>query len=127
MRLPVFVGALALAACSAEDVVRSAYPDRQIIDFPTSDGLSVVSYACAPGDNDAATMARATEAHIFVERNIDAAAEIFANRIVSGVETGEGELSTSIGAASGLNANAERITDAAEERYQCLLFDERAA
>ena len=126
MRLIAALGCLVLAGCSADSLVRSAFPDRAVLEFPTSDGLSIVSYACERGDTDAATLSRASQAHVFVETNINAAAEIFANRVIDGTENGESVLGASFGAVNGLNENAERITEEAEARYQCLLFDERA-
>lgn len=127
MRILAALGLLVLTGCSADAIVRSAFPDREILEFATSDGLSIVSYACEKGATERATRARATQAHNFVETNIEAAAEIFANRIVTSADNGETGLGAAFGAASGLNANAERITEEAEARYQCLLFDERAA
>lgn len=116
-----------LTACSAENMVRTAFPDRVFYELPTSDGLSVLSYACEQGPTDAATRARATQAHAFVERNIDAAAEIFADRVVDDVENGNTGFDAAISAAQGLNANADRIAEESEARFQCLLYDEREA
>ena len=126
-RILMVLGCLSLTGCSTEGLIQSAYPDRSILEFPTTDRLSVFSYACARGESNQQTIARATEAHSFVETNLNASADVFADQIIDGIENDAGAISTSILAARTINQNSQLIVDQAEERYQCLFFDERDA
>lgn len=119
-----FVG---LAGCSTDALLDAAYPDYERFQFATSDGESVLSYACAPGATAAETQTRAGQAHQFFERNINALAERAATGLINRADQGQGSLSNAVALNRELNANVEEIVAQTVSRFQCVMYDERDA
>ncbi|MBU2983375.1 hypothetical protein KO498_16335 [Lentibacter algarum] len=116
MRIPAAIAlVLGLAGCSTDTLVTSAYPDREVFRFRTSDGADVNSYTCERGPTVAATKARAGKAHAFFDKGINAIGEKYAVHILNGVDPAK--------INKGIGAEAEVLVDTTEARYQCLFFD----
>lgn len=116
-----FVSLFALLGCTADTLVSSAYPDREVLKFRSSNGEDVHSYACEKGPSVEATKARAAKAHRFFDARINAVAERFANEMIAGIDAGSEPDITAL--TSQLNEGAEKASEDTEKRFQCLFFD----
>lgn len=118
----LMIALVALAGCSTDALLESAFPDRERFQFPNKDGDALLFYACAPGP-DAADRAR--QAHAFFEQNVDALAAQAADGLIARSENGQGALGNAIALNRELNTNVEIIVEQAETRYQCLFYDDQ--
>jgi hypothetical protein len=116
-----FVIGLMVTGCTADSLIQTAYPDREIFRFRSMEG-DLNSYACEAGPSEAETKARAGKAHQFFDKRLDAIAERFAERVMSGYDAGKGETAVQQEMKQ-LEAAAIKLSDETEQRYQCLFFD----
>jgi len=123
----LIIAFIALSGCSTDALLDAAYPDYERFQFATTDGDSILSYACAPGPSATETQNRAAQAHRFFERNINALAERAATGLIDRADQGQGTLSNAIALNRELNANVEEIVAQTESRFQCLMYDEQDA
>lgn len=106
-----------LGACTDQAIIAAAYPDREKFAFRSLDGESIFSYTCAASDN---TKSRASEAHTYLDRRLNAAVDGAADRIVEG-----GDRSRARAIARALDTEIEDIVEQTEARYQCLFIQAR--
>lgn len=110
-----------LTACSVEGLIDSAFPDRERLAFRTSDGATVVQYACEPKGNEAATRANASRAHNYFDREFSQ----LVDSIVEDMLKSGGPSTQALNAR--IDAEAEEIVQTTEDRFQCLAYDFRDA
>lgn len=110
-----------LAGCTAEGLVQSAYPDREIFRFRSMEG-ETNSYACTKGADARETKARAGRAHQYFDTRLNDIAERFANRVMQDYDAGQGEAAIER-EMKVLEREAEKAVNETEARYQCLFFD----
>lgn len=111
------VSALVLMGCSTDALINQAYPDRSKYTFLSSDGETRMSYLCERGSSEAATKARATKAHRYLDANINAAVDRMVDQIFDESSVDPKTMNKQ------LEAQMELVVNKAEEDYQCLFFD----
>ncbi|MEO1640979.1 MAG: hypothetical protein AAFU41_17215 [Pseudomonadota bacterium] len=104
-----------LSACTTGGLNTQSYPGRTQLQFMSADQVTLMSYACIPGDGERQTQRRGAQAHAYVDGALRSARARF------GGQSGFGAL----GAAADLNAEIARISQNVEREYRCAFLGER--
>jgi len=106
-----------LAACGVSGTNTQSYPGRTQLQFMSSDQVTVMRYACVPGDTRGQTENRGARAHNYVDGAIRNAQARFNAQ-------GAG-LGAMLGAQAEVNAEIARISQIAEREYRCAFLGGR--
>ncbi len=125
MRAWFFPAVLAvLSGCGPEFVANTLYPDGEVFQFRSSDGDSLMKYACAAsGPGGATAKIRAAAAHRHFERENERFAQSAAQGMIDDISAGKSDAGIAAKLDRDSDAFGDNIFNDLERRFACAMID----